>query len=109
MLSGGGGLRPHGRTDEDAVLPVEGLVHQGDALGPATPKDDGVDGDPLGVLPQRVDDGALGGRGAEPATSNRRSWSGDLFFKDQQTMESNCEFYPGSYFKAQVLMGLKSS
>ena len=50
------------------MLPAEGLVHQGDPRGSPTPEDDGVDGDPGRVLPQRVQDGALGGRGAEPAT-----------------------------------------
>ena len=66
MFSGGRGLGPHGRPDEDAVFPAEGLVDERHAHGTSSTEDDGVNGHALRVLPGRVQNGALGRRGAEP-------------------------------------------
>jgi len=49
-LGGGSHLRGHRGAHEGAVLPVEGLIHEGDVLGAAPAKDDGIDGHALWVL-----------------------------------------------------------
>ena len=47
------------------MLPAERLEDEGNGLGPATPKEDCVDGDPPGVLPVRIQVGAAEGGRAE--------------------------------------------
>jgi hypothetical protein len=66
VLCSSSGLRSHGGTDEDAVLPVERLVDQRHACGAASTEDDGIDDHALRALPGRVHDGALAAGGAEP-------------------------------------------
>lgn len=65
MLSSSGRLRPHAGPQEDPVLPVAGLHHEGHPLGAPPPEQDGGDGNPLGALPLGIDYGTLAGRCAE--------------------------------------------
>ncbi len=59
---GGGGFGGHDRAEEDAVLPGEGFLDEGDGGGAAATEEDGGDGDAGGVFPFGGDDGTLAGR-----------------------------------------------
>ena len=66
VLSGSRSLWTDRSADEDAVLPVERLVDEGDAARATSTEDDGVDGHSAGILPGAVDRRALACRAAEP-------------------------------------------
>src|SRR5215210_3851526 len=61
----GGLLGGHRGAQEDAVLPVERLGHEGDAGGAAPAEQESVDRHTLGVLPFVRDRGTLRGRSGE--------------------------------------------
>ena len=60
-----GGLARHDRAEEHAVVPVEGLGHEGDGGAATTAEEDRGDGNALGVLPLGGDARTLGGRCGE--------------------------------------------
>ena len=75
-LGGGGLLAAQRGTDEDSVLPVAGLGHQGHRGLASAAEQDRRDRHATGVVPLRRQRGALRHRGAVPRIGMRRSGSG---------------------------------
>ena len=59
MLGGCGGLRLQRSSQEDSVLPVEGLSHKRNTLGTTASEENGLDLNSLGIFPVRVEDWAI--------------------------------------------------